>query len=63
MTREQADEQLGKVVYESDDYQLRAIEKEDGLHVYSLGKNKDGTYLPLGFILGSNSMWHERRKR
>jgi hypothetical protein len=58
-----ADETFGKSVYDSDDYQVRVTEKEDGLHVYCFRKDKDGVWLPRGFVLGSNSLWFDRRKK
>ena len=60
MTEEDILKTFGKLVYESEKYEVHAIEKENGLHVYSFRKNKDGTELPHGFILGGNSMHHRR---
>jgi hypothetical protein len=59
MNQEQADEAFGKVIYTSDNYEVRAKEKADGLHVYSLRRDAEGTRIPYGFVLGSNSLWHE----
>ena len=60
MTEEDILKTFGKLVHDSERYEVHVIEKDDGLHVYSFRKNENRTELPRGFILGDNSMWHRR---
>ena len=55
MTAQEADTTFGSIVFETEHYQLRALEKPTGLHVYSLRKDGNKILLPRG----SNALIHE----
>lgn len=56
MNVKQADDIFGPVCFKTEGYELRAVERSDGLHVFAFRIREGKTLLPLGFMQGYNSL-------
>lgn len=59
---EQAAAMFGEPCYITDDYEVRAIEKDDGMHVFVFRVLDGKTQLPLGFFGGHNHLFFPKRE-
>ena len=63
MTRyEEAAKMFGDICFSVDDYEVRAIEKDDGMHVFVFRRVDGITQLPLAFIMGHNVLFFPKRE-
>ena len=59
---EDAAKAFGEIVYSHEDYEVRAITKANGLHVFVFRRTVDGTMLPHGFFQGHNHLFFPKRE-
>jgi hypothetical protein len=53
---------FGRVFFINNDYEVRIIEREDGLHVYGFRCVDGETQLPHAFLMGHNTLFFPRRE-
>jgi len=59
---EEAAKRFGAVCYSHEDYEVRAITKDDGLHVFVFRRVKGIVQLPHGFFMGHNHLFFPKRE-
>jgi hypothetical protein len=59
---ERAAEMFGQPCFLHEDYEVRAITKDDGLHLFVFRVVDGVTQLPLGFIGGHNHLFFPKRE-
>lgn len=59
---EQAAKMFGEACFITDDYEVRAIQRDDGMHVFVFRVQEGVTQLPHGFFGGHNHLFFPKRE-